>query len=72
MVFDKNSQELLGINTFGIRLRHEVCEKWITAKKTMDFVLENLEEANFDPEFYKHYEGEILAKWKHQTLNLEL
>jgi len=38
----------------------------------MDFVLENLEEANFDPEFYKHYEGEILAKWKHQTLNLEL
>ena len=29
-------------------------------KKTIEFVLENLSAANFDPEFFKHFEKEIV------------
>ena len=57
--YDLSSNEFKGINTFGIRMRHEVFDKWLTEKRSIDFVIENLSEANFDPELYKHYEAEI-------------
>jgi len=63
-VFDKSTQALLGINTFGIRLRHEVCEQWIDGNKTMEYIMQHLKDANFDPEFYRHYEQEIKEKWE--------
>ena len=57
--FDKNNREFLGINTFGIRMRHEFFDEVLTANKSVDYVIENLSKANFDPEFYKHYTTEI-------------
>ena len=57
--YDLSSNEFKGINTFGIRMRHEIFDKWLTEKRSVDFVIENLSEANFDPELYKHYEAEI-------------
>lgn len=60
IAYHKNTNALLGINTFGMRMRHEVFDKWLTEKRTVDFVLNHLKEANFDPEFYSHYEAEIL------------
>lgn len=59
IVFDKDSRELIGINVFGIRLRHEVCNSWLEEKKTVDHVMAHLEQANFDPEFYRRHEKEI-------------
>jgi NAD(P)H-nitrite reductase large subunit len=61
--YDKNSRQFLGINTFGIRMRHEVFDKWLSAKKSIEFVLEYLADANFDPEFYKLHEAAIVAKF---------
>ncbi len=58
--YDKNTNEFLGINTFGIRLRHETFDTWLTEKRDVDYVMNNLSEANFDPEFYKTFESEIL------------
>ncbi len=58
-VFDSHSRRLLGINTFGIRLRHQVFDQWLSAAKTIDYVIDNLEQANFDPEFFKKNETEI-------------
>ena len=60
IAYHKNTNALLGINTFGMRMRHEVFDKWLTEKRTVDFVLNHLKEANFDPEFYTHYEADIL------------
>ena len=60
LVYDQSNKTLLGINTFGIRLRHEVCERWIDGGDTIDYILEHLADANFDPEFYKKYEREIV------------
>ncbi|MEC8831898.1 MAG: NAD(P)/FAD-dependent oxidoreductase, partial [Bacteroidota bacterium] len=60
---DKDSKIVLGINTFGIRLRHEIFDSWLSEKKTIDFVMEHLTDANFDPEFYKRFESQIVSKY---------
>lgn len=59
-VWNKNSKQFLGINTFGIRLRHECFDRWLREKKDIRFILENFPEANFDPEFFARHEAEIL------------
>lgn len=58
--YDKSTLEFLGINTFGIRMRHEVFDAWLTEKRNVEFVINNLSKANFDPEFYRNYEKEII------------
>ncbi len=63
--FEKNSNLFLGINTFGIRMKHEVFDRWLTEERSADYVMEHLKAANFDPEFYKTFEKEILTEyWK--------
>lgn len=64
VVWDKFTREFIGINTFGIRMRHEYFDKWLREKKSIDFVMENLAEANFDPEFFTRHEFEIFEKYK--------
>ncbi|MEZ4798015.1 MAG: FAD/NAD(P)-binding oxidoreductase [Flavobacteriaceae bacterium] len=61
--YDKNTRELIGINTFGIRMRHEFFDRILTQKQSVEYVLEHLADANFDPEFYKLHEKEIVAKF---------
>jgi len=58
--YHKDDHTVKGFNLFGIRYRHEVCEKWILENTHMDMVLQNLGLANFDPEFYKEYDAEIV------------
>lgn len=53
IAYHKNTRQFLGLNSFGIRLRHEVCDRWLREAKTIDQVLKHFGEANFDPEFYK-------------------
>lgn len=62
--YHKESGQFLGINTFGIRLKHEIFNNWLNEKRSVDYVIENLREANFDPEFFRRYEKEILRKYK--------
>ena len=57
--YDKKTDKFLGINSFGIRLRHEFFDVILNEKKSIDYVLEHLKEANFDPEFYIKHEDEI-------------
>ncbi|NVN17459.1 FAD-dependent oxidoreductase [Muricauda sp. HICW] len=63
IAFDKVSETLLGINTFGIRLRHEIFDRWLSESKSIDYVMEHLRDANFDPEFYKGFESDIVSKY---------
>ena len=64
--YDIKTNEFLGINTFGIRMKHEVFDAWLTEKRDVDYVINHLPEANFDPEFYSHYEEEILSVFNKQ------
>ena len=66
IAFDRNTNQFLGINTFRIRMRHEVFDRWLTERRTIDYVISHLSEANFDPEFYKHYEQNIQNAYKNQ------
>ncbi|AXP79979.1 Ferredoxin--NAD(P)(+) reductase fdr [Mariniflexile rhizosphaerae] len=66
IAFNKNTHVFLGINTFGIRMRHEKFDKWLTEKRDMDYVMKHLQEANFDPEFYKRYEHDILKTYNNE------
>lgn len=59
LVYDKNTREFLGINIFGIRMRHAFFDKALTEQWTVDQVISNLKNANFDPEFFKSYESTI-------------
>ena len=59
IVYAAGKRAVVGINVFGIRLRHTVCERWIREQQTIEHVVEHLSEAVFDPEFFRRFEGEI-------------
>ena len=65
--YDKNTRKFIGINTFGIRMRHEFFNAVLTDKKSVEHVLEHLADANFDPEFFKLHEPEIVAKFNKEN-----
>lgn len=62
----KETGKFLGINTFGIRMRHEIFDRWLTEEQPTDYVIKHLPVANFDPEFYKQFEKQILAAYNNQ------
>lgn len=66
IIYSKKDGGITGINTFGIRLRHEVFDKWINEKKTLEYVVTHLREANFDPEFYRRYEAQIVEAYNRE------
>ncbi|WP_299338813.1 FAD/NAD(P)-binding oxidoreductase [uncultured Psychroserpens sp.] len=66
VAYHKDTNEFLGINTFGIRMRHEIFDTWLTEKRDVDYVMNHLSKANFDPEFYSHYEADILSAYNNQ------
>ena len=70
--FHKVTEQFLGINTFGIRMRHEFFDKMLTEKKSVQFVIKNLKKANFDPEFFKSYEKQINNAFQNQFSHLKL
>lgn len=65
-VMDKNNREFKGINTFGIRMRHEIFDQWLKNGVGLDYVISNLETANFDPEFFAKYEDQIVDAYLSQ------
>lgn len=67
IVYDNQTLEVLGFNLMGVRYRHEVCEKWLKEKTHIEEVLKNLGIANFDPEFYKEYEEDVIKIYNQQT-----
>ena len=64
LVWDQKSRVLHGVNSIGLRLRHEVFDRWLEAKATVDHVVAHLEEAAFDPEFYEKMEPLIRMSFK--------
>ncbi|NNM08452.1 MAG: FAD-dependent oxidoreductase [Flavobacteriaceae bacterium] len=65
----KETGKFLGINTFGIRMRHEVFDTWLTDDRGTDYVVQYLALANFDPEFYRSFESQVLEAYTNQTIN---
>lgn len=70
----KSDGVVLGFNFFGIRARHQVCERWIFEGRDLRFVLQNLGALNFDPEFFPGFEASVLSQYNalHPDRPLEL
>ncbi|WP_324720879.1 NAD(P)/FAD-dependent oxidoreductase [Salinimicrobium sp. HB62] len=67
VAYDPGSFKFLGINSFGIRMRHEVLDRWLTEERDLEYVLKHLRNANFDPEFYAHHEKEIFSSFNERS-----
>ncbi|CAM2008074.1 NAD(P)/FAD-dependent oxidoreductase [Acanthopleuribacter pedis] len=63
LVYHRDDGRLIGMNSFGIRYRHRVFERWLAENRTVAYVLTHLNEANFDPEFFKRFEREMVAAY---------
>ena len=63
IAYRDESMIVTGVNTLGIRMRHEIWEQWLQSEKTLPYVIQNLRKANFDPEFFKAYEPVIQQKF---------
>ncbi|MFZ1808272.1 MAG: FAD-dependent oxidoreductase [Cyclobacteriaceae bacterium] len=70
-VWNKDSKQFLGVNVFGIRLRHELFDQWLREKKSIQFVLQNLSSANFDPEFFDRHEKEIVSDFEEKVFEVK-
>jgi NAD(P)H-nitrite reductase large subunit len=64
--YNEQSGGIIGIHSLGIRLRHAVLHRWLMERKSVEYVLIHLADINFDPEFSKKYEKEILQKYNRQ------
>lgn len=67
LIYDKETGAILGFNLMGVRYRHEVCEKWLAQATHIEEVLQSLGLANFDPEFYREYETQVVQLYNQQT-----
>lgn len=54
LVYEKTSNEFLGVNVFGIRFRHQIVDAWIRNKTSINEVIKNIAKADFDPEFFQN------------------
>lgn len=51
-----------GISLLGSRWRHEMFERWIAERRSIAFVVENLQQAQFDVEFGRVPMGHVMAQ----------
>ncbi len=63
LVYRQSDRLFVGINVFGIRMRHELFNTWLIEKQSVEHVLAHLRVANFDPEFFRPYEPQIIDAW---------
>jgi NADPH-dependent 2,4-dienoyl-CoA reductase/sulfur reductase-like enzyme len=60
---------VIGFNMLGSRWNHNFFERWIAERRSLDYVMEHLREAQFDVEFGRQDLSRVLAdyqSWKNQ------
>jgi NADPH-dependent 2,4-dienoyl-CoA reductase/sulfur reductase-like enzyme len=57
--FETDSRKFLGLNAFGVRIRHLILDQWITLKLPIEAVINRFNEALFDPEFSRKHIGDV-------------
>ena len=66
--YDTSTRKFIGINTFGIRMKHEVFDQWLTQDQSIDHVVKYLSQACFNPEFYNKPFKEIASHFQNQKV----
>jgi len=57
---------VIGLQSMGIRWRHEVAESWIRQKRSVDEVIGSLSQLAFDQEFHRRQEPTIARVFREQ------
>lgn len=66
MAFHKVSKRLLALTVFGMRLRHELADRWIKEERSSEYVLEHFNDLIFDPELFEQHGVAILQLYNAQ------
>lgn len=67
VIFNSTNREMIGVNAFGIRLRHEILNKMLINRSSSDLFIENFQDINFDAEFSKDHSMEIVQKYNEEN-----
>jgi len=67
IVYNQSDKRFIGINVFGVRMRHEIFDRFLKDGRDVEYVLQNLASASFDPEFFKTYEQGIVDVYNKKT-----
>lgn len=72
IVWDKqgNDTKITGFNFLNFRFRQEVCELWIKEEKPIEYVIQHLNEGNFNPEFFYNPIKNIQKEFKENYKSL--
>ena len=70
LAYHPNTLQFLGVVNIGVRLKHEIFNRWLDQNREISFVINRLQEANFDPEFYGNFVKMAKTKFE-QNLILE-
>jgi len=62
--YEAESGIVRGFNALGTRLRHDVCERWILQRASIDEVMPNLRLAHFDAEFGKRHYRQLIRTYQ--------
>lgn len=65
--YDNETGAVIGFLVMNVRYRQDVCLHWIEQGTHIETVLQNLGAANFDPEFFKQHESDILETYNQQS-----
>ncbi len=57
-----DDQRVVGVHALGLRLRHAVIDRWLQERRPLDYVLNHIRQADFNPEFSDTYADALTGK----------
>ncbi len=67
VAYHQESLVFQGINSFGVRLRHEYFDRMLRAEKAVGDVVGGISAADFDAEFHRNWVKDFTASFQSQT-----
>ena len=67
--YNKSDRSIIGFNFIGIRFRQVIAEQWIREQKEIEYVIDNLKQGWFDPEFSDAYDKKIAKSFSSNPIN---
>ena len=67
--YNKSDRSIIGFNFIGIRFRQVIAEQWIREQKEIEYVIDNLKQGWFDPEFSDAHDKKIAKSFSINPIN---
>lgn len=67
--YNKSDRSIIGFNFIGIRFRQVIAEHWIREQKEIEYVIDNLKQGWFNPEFSDTHDKKIAKSFSNNPIN---